>query len=175
MTWRGKTIVDLNRDFINTNGVRQKTEAVINAIPDNVLEAQPVSGNSMQEKMLNCLTNPNVASQKGLIEMFDATIGATTVLMPFGGKRQLTETQASVQKLPVLHGHTNTSSVMAFGYNPYIALRSRSTPQFMPFWNQCPKSSQLARTTKRYALHSKSILRRWDTSLPAGASQPPQC
>ena len=124
MTWRGKTIVDLNRDFINTNGVRQKTEAVINAIPDNVLEAQPVSGNSMQEKMLNCLTNPNVASQKGLIEMFDATIGATTVLMPFGGKRQLTETQASVQKLPVLHGHTNTSSVMAFGYNPYIALRS---------------------------------------------------
>ena len=124
MTWRGKTIVDLSRDFINTNGVRQRTEAVVNAIPDNVLEAQPVAGNTMQEKMLNCLTNPNVASQKGLIEMFDATIGATTVLMPFGGKRQLTETQASVQKLPVLHGHTNTASVMAFGYNPYIAMRS---------------------------------------------------
>jgi len=124
MTWRGKTIVDLNRDFINTNGVRQKTEAVINAIPDNVLESQPVAGNTLQEQMLNCLANPNVASQKGLIEMFDATIGATTVLMPFGGKRQLTETQASVQKLPVLHGHTNTASVMAFGYNPYIAMRS---------------------------------------------------
>ena len=124
MTWRGKTIVDLNRDFINTNGVRQKTEAVVNEIPDNVLESQPVTGNTMQEKMLSCLTNPNVASQKGLIEMFDATIGATTVLMPFGGKRQLTETQASVQKLPVLHGHTNTASVMAFGYNPYIAMRS---------------------------------------------------
>ena len=124
MTWRGKTIVDLNRDFINTNGVRQKTEAVVNEIPDNVLEPQPVAGNTLQEKMLNCLTNPNVASQKGLIEMFDATIGATTVLMPFGGKRQLTETQASVQKLPVLHGHTNTASVMAFGYNPYIAMRS---------------------------------------------------
>ena len=124
MTWRGKTIVDLSRDFINTNGVRQKTEAVINAIPDNVLESQPVKGNNMQEKMLDCLTNPNVASQKGLIEMFDATIGATTILMPFGGKHQLTEVQASVQKLPVLHGHTNTASVMAFGYNPYIALRS---------------------------------------------------
>ncbi|MBR4918468.1 MAG: phosphoribosylformylglycinamidine synthase [Bacteroidales bacterium] len=124
MTWRGKTIVDLSRDFINTNGVRQKTEAVVNEIPDNVLESQPVTGNTMQEKMLSCLTNPNVASQKGLIEMFDATIGATTVLMPFGGKRQLTETQASVQKLPVLHGHTNTASVMAFGYNPYIAMRS---------------------------------------------------
>lgn len=124
MTWRGKTIVDLSRDFINTNGVRQKTEAVVNAIPDNVLEAPTVVGNNMQEKMLNCLTNPNVASQKGLIEMFDATIGATTVLMPFGGKRQLTEAQASAQKLPILHGHTNTTSVMAFGYNPYIALRS---------------------------------------------------
>lgn len=124
MTWRGKTIVNLSRDFINTNGVRQQTEAVINAIPDNVLEPQPVEGTSMQEKMLNCLSNPNVASQKGLIEMFDATIGATTVLMPFGGKRQLTEAQASVQKLPVLHGHTNTASVMTFGYNPYIAMRS---------------------------------------------------
>ena len=124
MTWRGKTIVDLSRDFINTNGVRQKTEAVINAIPDNVLAPQTISGSTMQEKMLSCLANPNVASQKGLIEMFDATIGASTVLMPFGGKNQLTETQASVQKLPVLHGHTNTASVMAFGYNPYIALRS---------------------------------------------------
>lgn len=124
MTWRGKTIVDLSRDFINTNGVRQKTEVIVNAIPDNVLEAQPISGNTTQEKFINCLTNPNVASQKGLIEMFDATIGATTVLMPFGGKRQLTEAQASAQKLPILHGHTNTTSVMAFGYNPYIALRS---------------------------------------------------
>lgn len=121
MTWRGKTIVDLSRDFINTNGVRQKTEAIVNAIPDNVLESQVVEGNTMQEKFVNCLTNPNVASQKGLIEMFDATIGATTVLMPFGGKRQLTEAQASAQKLPILHGHTNTTSVMAFGYNLHIS------------------------------------------------------
>ncbi len=124
MTWRGKTIVNLSRDFINTNGVRQRMKAVINAIPDNVLEPQPVTGSTWQDKMTSCLTNPNVASQKGLIEMFDSTIGASTVLMPFGGKRQLTEAQASVQKLPVLHGHTHTASVMAFGYNPYIAMRS---------------------------------------------------
>ncbi|MBR4135854.1 MAG: phosphoribosylformylglycinamidine synthase [Bacteroidales bacterium] len=124
MTWRGKTIVSLSRDFINTNGVRQKTEAVVNEIPEDVLVAEPVKGGNMQERVINCLTNPNVASQKGLIEMFDATIGATTVLMPFGGKHQLTEAQASVQKLPVLHGHTNTCSVMAFGYNPFIALKS---------------------------------------------------
>lgn len=124
MTWRGKTIVDLSRDFINTNGVRQKTEAIVDEIPDNVMEGQHIADGNYQEKMLSCLSNPNVASQKGLIEMFDATIGATTVLMPFGGKHQLTESQASVQKLPVLHGHTNTASVMAFGYNPFIALRS---------------------------------------------------
>lgn len=124
MTWRGKTIVDLSRDFINTNGVRQKTEAIVDEIPDNVMEGQHIADGNYQEKMLSCLSNPNVASQKGLIEMFDATIGASTVLMPYGGKHQLTETQASVQKLPVLHGHTNTASVMAFGYNPFIALRS---------------------------------------------------
>ena len=78
----------------------------------------------MQEKWQSCLTNPNVASQKGLIEMFDATIGASTVLMPFGGKNQLTEAQVSAQKLPVRHGHTNLASIMSFGYNPFIAIRS---------------------------------------------------
>ncbi len=126
MTWRGKTIVDLSRDFINTNGVRQATEVVINAVPDDVLAnpAEPESKASISDQFIHCLTNPNVASQKGLIEMFDATIGATTVLMPFGGKNQLTEAQASVQKLPVLHGHTNTASIMAFGYNPFIAMKS---------------------------------------------------
>ncbi len=124
MTWKGNTIVSLSRDFINTNGVRQKTEAAVAAVPDNVLEASPVQGDTLSEKMYSCLSNPNVASQKGLIEMFDATIGASTVLMPFGGKRQLTETQVSAQKLPVLHGHTDTTSIMAFGYNPYIAMRS---------------------------------------------------
>ncbi len=124
MTWRGKTIVDLSRDFINTNGVRQKVTAKIAPVGDDVLKSADVQGKTMQEKWQNCLTNPNVASQKGLIEMFDATIGASTVLMPFGGKDQLTEAQVSAQKLPVLHGHTNLASIMAFGYNPFVAIRS---------------------------------------------------
>ncbi len=124
MTWRGKTIVDLSRDFLNTNGVRQQAKVVVSTIPDDVLAPEPVVGETLQAKFISCLTNRNVASQKGLIEMFDSTIGATTVLMPFGGKKQLTETQASVQKLPVLHGQTHTCSVMAFGYNPFIAMRS---------------------------------------------------
>ena len=124
MTWRGKTIVDLSRDFINTNGVRQKVTAKIAPVGDDVLKSADIQGKTMQEKWQNCLTNPNVASQKGLIEMFDATIGASTVLMPFGGKDQLTEAQVSAQKLPVLHGHTNLASIMAFGYNPFVAIRS---------------------------------------------------
>jgi len=124
MTWRGKTIVDLSRDFINTNGVRQKVTAKIAPVAKDVLKPADIQGNNMQEKWQSCLTNPNVASQKGLIEMFDATIGASTVLMPFGGKNQLTEAQVSAQKLPVRHGHTNLASIMSFGYNPFIAIRS---------------------------------------------------
>lgn len=124
MTWKGQTIVNLSRAFIDTNGVRQKTNVVVDAIPDNVLDPLPVAGNTLPEQILSCLANPNVACQKGLIEMFDSTIGAATVLMPFGGDGQLTETQVSAQKIPVLHGHTDTASVMAFGYNPYIATRS---------------------------------------------------
>ena len=124
MTWRGKTIVDLSRDFINTNGVRQKVTAKIAPVAEDVLKSAEIQGKTMQEKWQSCLTNPNVASQKGLIEMFDATIGASTVLMPFGGKNQLTEAQVSAQKLPVRHGHTDTTSIMAFGYNPFIAIKS---------------------------------------------------
>ena len=124
MTWRGKTIVDLSRDFINTNGVRQSVTAKIAAVGNDILKPIDIQGNNMQEKWQSCLTNPNVASQKGLIEMFDATIGASTVLMPFGGKNQLTEAQVSAQKLPVRHGHTDTTSIMAFGYNPFITERS---------------------------------------------------
>ncbi len=124
MTWRGKTIVDLSRDFINTNGVRQQVTAKIDAVGDDFLKPIDIQGDTMQEKWSSCLTNPNVASQKGLIEMFDATIGASTVLMPFGGKNQLTEAQVSAQKLPVRHGHTDTTSIMAFGYNPFIAIKS---------------------------------------------------
>ncbi|MBO2524991.1 MAG: phosphoribosylformylglycinamidine synthase [Bacteroidetes bacterium] len=122
--WRGKNIVDLSRDFINTNGYRQRTDVVIPKIegdfPERVPET-PANQSITTESVTKHLASPNVASQKGLIEMFDSTIGASTVLMPFGGKHQLTESQAGVQKLPVLHGHTNTASILAFGYNPYIA------------------------------------------------------
>lgn len=124
MTWNGKMIVDISRDFIQTNGIRQKVNLTVDAISEDVLEAPAVIGSTTEEKMCKLLSDLNVASQKGMIEMFDSTIGASTVLMPFGGKYQLTETQASIQKLPVRNGQTNTASILAFGYNPYIFSKS---------------------------------------------------
>ena len=115
MKYKGFDVVNISRDFINTNGVRQESKANVEKID--------FSKNPFERKVKDFkenLKDLNVTMQKGLIEMFDATIGATTVLMPFGGKYQLTETQVSAQKFPVLEGETTTTSVMAFGYNPYI-------------------------------------------------------
>lgn len=122
--WNGEYIVNLSRDFINTSGVRQKTNVKVDSIPDNILEPLTVNGKTMEEKVCNLMSNRNVASQKGMIEMFDSTIGATTVMMPFGGKYQLTESQAGVQKLPVRYGTTDTASILTFGYNPFISEKS---------------------------------------------------
>ena len=115
MKYKGQDVVNISRDFINTNGVRQESKAEVEKID---FTKNPFKRN-VNDFMSN-LKDLNVTMQKGLIEMFDATIGATTVLMPFGGKYQLTETQVSAQKFPVLEGETTTTSVMAFGYNPYI-------------------------------------------------------
>lgn len=116
-----RMVVDLSREFIDSAGAARYTKAHITAMEDiNPMIHQP-EGKNLEEKVANCLSDDNVVSQKGLIEMFDATIGASTVLMPFGGKTQETETQVSVQKLPVLNGFTNTASIMAFGFNPFIS------------------------------------------------------
>jgi phosphoribosylformylglycinamidine synthase len=120
--WNAHTIVDICRKFINTSGVRQKTNITVMAhgnTPNTVM----AYGNTplQQQRVIDVLSDLNVASQQNMIEMFDSTIGATTVLMPFGGKYQLTETQAGVQKLPVRHGYTDTCSILTFGYNPFIS------------------------------------------------------
>ena len=119
MHYRGRTIVDISRDFIDSAGADHHAKAKIGAVEEKnpfVKEEKP-----LKERVLSTLSDNNVVSQKGLIEMFDATIGASTVLMPFGGKLQRTETQVSVEKLPVKGGFTNASSIMAYGYNPFIA------------------------------------------------------
>ena len=121
MYWEDKIVVDLSRDFIDSAGAKHYTKINIGAVENINPFERKVEGVTTTKRMKNNLSDDNVLSQKGLIEMFDSTIGASTVLMPYGGKTQCTETQVSVQKLPVGGGFTNTASIMAYGYNPFIA------------------------------------------------------
>ncbi|MCL2028419.1 MAG: phosphoribosylformylglycinamidine synthase, partial [Bacteroidales bacterium] len=117
----GNLVVDLSRDLIDSSGAKHFAKATIGKVEAKNPFTRTIEGTTIEEKMLNNLSDDNVLSQKGMIEMFDSTAGASTVLMPFGGKTQRTETQVSVQKIPVLNGYTDTASIMAFGYNPFIA------------------------------------------------------
>ena len=121
MYWAGKVVVDLSREFIDSAGAKHYTKINIGGVEECNPFERKVEGVTTTKRMKNNLSDHNVLSQKGLIEMFDSTIGASTVLMPYGGKTQNTETQVSVQKLPVGGGFTNTASIMAYGYNPFIA------------------------------------------------------
>lgn len=121
MKSKGIDVVDISREFLNTNGKQQQTKVEINNISDCDPFINTIQGKNLKTKFLNNLKQKNIASQKGLVEMFDSTIGATTVLMPYGGKYQLTEVDASVQKIPVLDGETNTCSIMTYGFNPTIS------------------------------------------------------
>ena len=118
--YKGELIADLSRAFIDSAGAKHYAEATIMPVENRNPFHQTAEGASLTERMAKVMSSANVTSQKGLIEEFDATIGRSTVLMPFGGKMQRSETQVSVQKLPT-DGYTNTASIMAFGYNPFIA------------------------------------------------------
>lgn len=123
MLWRNKPIVDLSREFLNTNGVKQETR--IKVIPpkseENYFKQAVPKNDDLKQAWIANLQDLNVCSQKGLIERFDSTIGAGTVLMPLGGKEQLTPTEGMVAKLPLLNGETDDATAMAYGYNPYLA------------------------------------------------------
>ena len=121
MHWRGKTIVDISRAFLDTNGAHQEASVTVE-VPTregNVFERKEIG--DVREHWLKLLSGLNVCSQKGLVEMFDASIGAGSVFMPYGGKYQLTETQAMVAKLPVLEGKCDTVTMMSYGYDPYLS------------------------------------------------------
>ncbi len=120
MNWNGHTIVDLSRDFLNSNGAVKYTDIVVE---DPVFTDDETFTDSA-ETWTEIMSNLNVCSQKGLIEKFDSTIGAGTVLMPFGGVYQMTPSQAMAAKIPVLKGETNTCSLMGWGYNPDISSKS---------------------------------------------------
>lgn len=117
MMWNDREIVNLSRDFLNSNGAEKHTSVNVN-VPSLV---SPKQYSDNEEGWLSLSENLNICSQKGLIERFDSTIGAGTVLMPFGGKYQLTPTQAMAAKIPVLKGETNTCSLMGWGFNPYLS------------------------------------------------------
>ena len=122
MNWRGNTIVDLSRAFLDTNGAHQETDVYVD-VPNregNVLDRAEESAD-VKKRWMDTLSDLSTCSQKGLVEMFDSSIGAGSVLMPYGGKYQLTETQAMVAKVPVLNGKTETVTMMSYGFDPYLS------------------------------------------------------
>ncbi|MCM1369024.1 MAG: phosphoribosylformylglycinamidine synthase [Candidatus Amulumruptor caecigallinarius] len=122
--YKGETVADLSREFIDSAGAPHFAKAVVAPVEQHHPFEREVEGETFKDKLLNNLLDPNVTSQRGLIEMFDSTIGASTVLMPFGGLHNGTETQVSVQKLPTGTHHTNTASMMSWGFDPFICSRS---------------------------------------------------
>ena len=131
LNWRGRAIVDISRAFLNTNGAHQETKVEVEAPKkeDNYFQKiaaaktaeDLAAGKGFSEAFTDALSDLNVCSQKGLVERFDSSIGAATEEMPYGGKYQLTKTQAMTAKLPVLGGTTGTVSMMAFGFDPYLS------------------------------------------------------
>lgn len=121
MNWRGKTIVNISRAFLDTNGAHQEASVVLE-VPERegrVFERKEIG--DIKKEWLSVLSDLNVCSQKGLVEMFDGSIGAGSVFMPYGGKYQLTETQSMVAKLPVLEGKTDTVTMMSYGFDPELS------------------------------------------------------
>ncbi len=121
MHWNGETIVDLERRFLDTNGVRVVVDAKVVDKDVKLPEERQTSAETLESDTLEVLADLNHASQKGLQTIFDSSVGRSTVNHPLGGRYQITPTEASVQKLPVQHGVTTTASVMAQGFNPYVA------------------------------------------------------
>ncbi len=122
LLWRGREIVNLSRAFLDTNGAHQEASVAVD-IPnrsDSILTNRIEVGD-VKEKWLSVLQDLNVCSQKGLVEMFDSSIGAGSVLMPYGGKYQMTESQAMVAKLPVMEGDCDTVTMMSYGFDPYLS------------------------------------------------------
>ena len=123
LKWRDKEIVNISRAFLDTNGAHQETEVLVD-IPNregNVLKRPEQAPSDTKKQWLDVLADLNTCSQKGLVEMFDGSIGAGSVFMPHGGKYQTTETQAMVAKVPVMNGKTNTVTMMSYGFDPYVS------------------------------------------------------
>ncbi len=160
LKWRGKKIVDISRAFLNTNGAHQETSVVL-TMPEEKENffRQEIKIDHFKEAWLHNLQDLNVCSQKGLVEMFDSSIGAGTVTMPYGGKYQLTPIQTMIAKLPVLKGDCDTVTMMSYGMDPYLM-------SWSPY-----HGSVYAMTYRRSGLRSRSISSVWEPIRSAGASR----
>ena len=138
MYWRGKEIVNLKRSFLDTNGARQVTNVEVKLPGEYPLTVGDID---VKEEWLNNLKKLNVASQKGLVERFDSTIGGGTVLMPYGGKDATTEQEAMVAKIPVLNGAAKEATIMSYGFNPELGVWS---PYHMAYYSIIEAVTKLA-------------------------------
>ena len=121
ISWRGKEVVNLSRRFIDTNGAHQETKVSVSMPEECSEKASEAAQQNIKDRWLKNLADLNVCSQKGLVEMFDSTIGAGSVVMPYGGKTQMTPTQSMIGQLPTLTGKSDTVTIMSYGFDPYLS------------------------------------------------------
>ena len=149
MHWRGNKIVDISRDFLDTNGAHQEASVLVDVpnFADSELNVSPFAptdvndSENIRNQWLSTMADLNVCSQRGLVEMFDSSIGAGTVTMPYGGKYQLTETQAMAAKVPVLGANTETVTLMSYGFDPYL---SKWSPYHGAVWAVTDSMAKIA-------------------------------
>ena len=172
LNWRGRAIVDLSRAFLDTNGAHLTAEVEVE-LPkraENPFAAQQMG--DVKGKWLATLADLNVCSQKGLVEMFDASIGAGTVTMPYGGKYQMTETQSMIAKIPLLKGHTDAATIMSYGFDPYL---SSWSPYHGAVYAVCDSVAKVAAAggdIDKIHLTFQEFFRRMDDNKPRRWSQP---
>ena len=172
MHWRGKTIVDISRAFLDTNGAHQeaKVEVEMPVKAESPFRKEEVS--DVRAKWLDTLKDLNVCSQKGLVEMFDSSIGAGTVTMPYGGTYQMTETQAMIAKLPVLGGKTDTVTMMSYGFDPYLSKWSPFHGAAFAVADSVAKIAASGGDWRKIHFTFQEYFRRMDDEKPLRWSQP---
>ena len=182
MSWRGKTIVDIARSFLASNGAEKHARVSVPALPqDAANEAAHVPGftadfgahDTLRERLAKLMGSLRCCSRKGLAERFDSTIGAASVVMPFGGARQLTPAQAMIAKLPV-DGETSSCSAMAWGFDPYLSEKDPTPARISPSCRAYPSSWPPAWATRPISV-CRSISSACARSPSAGASPSPRC
>lgn len=169
MRWRGDTIVDIEREFLDTNGAAREATVYIESPADNNYFATPeLATEEIPAALEAALSSLNTASQQGLAERFDSTIGAGTVLMPFGGKRMVTPVDGMVAKIPVLEGETNTVSLMTHGYDPYLAEWSPFHGAWYAVWSSLAKITALGGNWRKAYLSLQEYFEKLGTAKSWG-------